>query len=321
MDKLVSILIPVFNREEIISETIESALNQSYDNIEVIVVDNASTDGTWDQVQNIAKSDTRVRAFRNETNLGPVRNWRRCVDEARGYFAKILWSDDLIAPDFLEKCLPLMDDETCFVYSGVKIFTDNPDQGEECYFFGRSGHMPSSLYIRRALQERHVPVSPGCALFRLKDVKENLLVDVDTRIDSDFSMHAIGNDLLLFLLTAKNYKKFGFISEPLSFFRSHPGSISISSGNGKLPLHYMMVRTYFAELYQHGMVSRLAAKVWLMLKKYPGHRDFGIENVKDFFHGDVKVNYFIVSLILLDRSLRVPARIVRKIYRTLEVKK
>jgi len=321
MNDLVSILIPVFNREEIIAETLRSALGQSYPNIEVVIVDNASTDNTWERIKDIAKNDNRVRAFRNDTNLGPVKNWRRCVDEAKGYFAKILWSDDLISHDFLEKCLPLMDEETSFVYSGVKIFTENPDQGSACYFIGSSGHRPSSEYIKRALQDKNVPVSPGCAIFRLRDVKDNLLVDVDTKIDSDFSMHAIGNDLLLFLLTAKSYQRFGFVAEPLSFFRSHPGSISISSGNGKLPLHYMMVRTYFAERYQHEMVNQLAARVWLMLKKYPDHQSFGIKNVNDFFYSTVKINYFLVFLILFNRSLRVPFQIVNKIYRTLDSKK
>ncbi len=321
MNNLVSILVPVFNRGEIIAETLNSALNQSYKNIEVVVVDNASTDNTWEVIQKIAEGDIRVKAFRNEANIGPVKNWRRCVEEANGYFAKILWSDDLISHDFLEKCLPLMDDETSFVYSGVKIFTENPDQGSRHYFIGQSGHRPSSEYIRKALLEKNVPVSPGCAVFRLRDVKNNLLVDVDTKINSDFSMHAIGNDLLLFLLTAKNYKKFGFVAEPLSFFRSHPGSISISSDSGKLPLHYMLVRSYFAEHYQNELVSQLAARIWLMLKRYPDHHSYGIENASDFFYGNVKVNYYLIFLLFCDRSLRVPARIVRKMYRTLGAKK
>ncbi|GHD53866.1 hypothetical protein GCM10008110_27880 [Marinobacter persicus] len=284
-------------------------------------MDNASTDGTWDVIEKLSKNDTRIRAFRNESNVGPVRNWRRCVEEAKGFYAKILWSDDLISHDFIEKCIPLMDEETAFVYSGVKIFMSDPDRGSPHYFIGRTGHRSSSEYLTKALLADNVPVSPGCAIFRLEDVINNLLVDVETKVNSDFAMHAIGNDLLLFLLTAKDYKKFGFVAEPLSFFRSHPGSISISSGDGKLPLHYMLVRAYFAERYQEDIVDRVVAKTWILLKAYPRHSRFGIEKVDDFFFREVNVNYLLVSLIFLNQLRRMPARAYRKMYRIFGTKK
>lgn len=304
MTPLVSILIPVYNRESIIAETLKSALSQTHHNIEIIVVDNASIDNTWPLIQSFAEKDGRIRAFRNETNLGPVRNWLRCVAEASGEYGKILWSDDLISADFIEKCLLLFDDETSFVYSGVKIFTETPENGELCYFIGKTGYRSTSEYINKALLGKNVPVSPGCALFRLDDLKENLLVNIQNKVSSDFSMHAIGNDLLLFLLTAKDYKKFGFISEPLSFFRSHPGSITISSVDGKIPLHYMLVKAYFAERYKKEMVNQVAVNAWLLLKKYPEHKSFGIETLNDFFYEDAKLNYFSVALVLFKRSMK-----------------
>ena len=76
----VSILIPVYNREALIGECIQSALFQTFTDFEVIIVDNASTDNTWGICQRFAEQDKRVRVFRNEKNIGPVRNWRRCVD-------------------------------------------------------------------------------------------------------------------------------------------------------------------------------------------------------------------------------------------------
>jgi glycosyltransferase involved in cell wall biosynthesis len=318
VQNLVSILVPVYNRGSIISETLYSALSQTYDNIEVIVVDNASTDDTWEIIQNIAENDNRLKAFRNKTNIGPVRNWMRCVEEATGFYGKILWSDDLIAPDFLNKCMPLLDEETAFVYSGVKIFTDVPDNGNPCYFLGKTGHRPSSEYIEKALLEKNVPVSPGCALFRLKDIKNNLHVNVDNKINSDFSMHAIGNDLLLFLLTAKDYKNFAIVNEPLSFFRSHEGSISIASGDGKLPLHYMLIRVSFAERFRRDMLGQVSAKAWLLMKKYPKHSEFGIKDISDFFYGNVEIKYYFVFLIMIKYLIRMPLRVVKKAYRMLE---
>ena len=88
---LVSILIPVYNRETLIEDTVQSALNQTYPNIEIIVVDNKSTDRTWDILEKLANRDSRIKIFQNKTNIGPVRNWKRCIDNASGKYGKILW--------------------------------------------------------------------------------------------------------------------------------------------------------------------------------------------------------------------------------------
>ena len=66
----VSILIPVYNREDLIGQTLNSAIDQTYHNIEIIVVDNASTDNTWKVIQRYEKQDGRIKAFRNNTNIG-----------------------------------------------------------------------------------------------------------------------------------------------------------------------------------------------------------------------------------------------------------
>src|SRR5690606_35808884 len=123
MDKLVSIIIPVYNRVNIISETIESALGQRYEDFEVVIVDNASTDGTWEIIQQYALNDSRVRVFRNDHNIGAVWNWKRALYEALGYYGKILWSDDLIDEAFLEMTFALFEEDVAFVYSKVRIFT------------------------------------------------------------------------------------------------------------------------------------------------------------------------------------------------------
>lgn len=313
MNKIVSILVPVYNRESIIAETLESALSQTYRNIEVIVVDNASTDNTWDVIQQVANTDSRIKAFRNESNIGPVRNWLRCVEKASGEYGKILWSDDLISPDFLEKCLPLLDDETAFVYSSVKIFTNEPEKGRICYSMGATGHKPSYEYLKKALLGGDVPVSPGCALFRMQDIRKNLHLQIENKVNSDFSMHAIGNDLLLFLLTAKDYSRFGFVSEPLAFFRSHADSITISSKDGKIPLHYMLAKAYYVERYKVDWLPKLVAKTWLLLKKHPTHIKYGIKNYKDFYSAEVRLSYLYASALVCVAFFRLPGRVLKKL--------
>ena len=81
---LVSTVIPVYNRQKLVIDAINSAIRQTYPNHEVVVVDNCSTDETFDRVKELAAKHSKIRVFRNESNVGPVRNWKRGVSEARG---------------------------------------------------------------------------------------------------------------------------------------------------------------------------------------------------------------------------------------------
>jgi glycosyltransferase involved in cell wall biosynthesis len=102
-EPLVSICIPTYNRAAMIGKAIESALDQTYRNIEVIVVDNASSDDTTSVVA--AYKDERLRYVRNDRNLGLFGNFNRCIDLAQGVYLHILHSDDYIDPDFTRRCV------------------------------------------------------------------------------------------------------------------------------------------------------------------------------------------------------------------------
>lgn len=283
VNDLISILIPVYNREAIISETLDSALAQTYSNVEIVIVDNASTDGTWEIVKQYAVRDSRVRIFRNESNVGPVRNWKRCIEEAKGVYGKILWSDDLISADFLEKTLPFMQEDVAFVFTSVRVFTDSPDIGVDVYSIGESGLYDSNDFIEGDIYAKGYPVSPGCALFRLDDLKKNLLLHIPNSIGSDFSMHAIGSDLLMFLLTAHSYKRFAFVNQTLSFFRSHNGSISVMSKSCKLPLHYDLARAFFVESYRSDLITALNGRLYINLLRFPDSKDYGVKTIGDYY--------------------------------------
>jgi glycosyltransferase involved in cell wall biosynthesis len=100
---LVSICIPTYNRAGMIGKAIESALAQSYPHLEVIVVDNASTDDTESIVRQFA--DSRMVYYRNDENLGLFGNFNRCLEFAKGDIIHILHSDDFIDPDFTRTCV------------------------------------------------------------------------------------------------------------------------------------------------------------------------------------------------------------------------
>lgn len=283
---LVSIVIPVYNREQYIADCIQSALDQTIKNLEVVIVDNCSTDNTLGICKGIAEKDGRVRVYENESNIGPVRNWIKVIELAQADLIKILWSDDLISETFIEKThTRLLSDETVgFVMTSAVVFDDVTNVRETAYVIGKSGYYPVGYYVEGVLLGKSLPYSPGCALFRKKDIKKNLLLNIPNKINSDFSMHAIGNDLLIFLLTTIDYEKFYYINEPLSYFRSHSSSISTSSNKARLLLLYLVAKAYFLENYvsDKKLIKKFNSILALTLNKYP-QNDLGIRQIEDFY--------------------------------------
>lgn len=260
----VSILIPVYNRAKMVIEALSSAVNQTYKNVEVIVVDNKSTDNTFEILKEFAQLHSNVKVYQNEENIGPVRNWQHCVAEAKGEYGKILFSDDLMYPTFLEKTLPYMDDpEVGFVFTMAEIGSQ-PGTGQLAYkWAGSSKRLPSSVFIHDSLFGGAVPVSPSAALFRLNDLRKNLLLDIPSPTMNDFCSHGAGIDLLLYLITARSYSSVAYVDEPLVFFRSHPESITIA-GRSFISVRYTQARIWFA--LENGnalMLERCITWFWL----------------------------------------------------------
>ena len=102
MSKLMSIGIPAYNNGAYIGETIESILAQTYKNIELVIVDDNSSDNTYQVLQQYAEKDKRVKIYKNETNLGMAGNWNRCLELCTGEFMKLVCADDLLAPNMIE---------------------------------------------------------------------------------------------------------------------------------------------------------------------------------------------------------------------------
>ncbi len=283
----VSILIPVYNRRDYLVDCVQSALDQTFTDFEIVVSDNASTDGTWEICQEFAACDSRVKIFRNDTNLGPVRNWLACAERATGEYSKILWSDDLISPEYLEKLVPyLANPDVGFVYSAANVFSGDGEKEALLYSCLDTGTYETSRFIADGLFDKDVPKSPGCALFRTSDMKKNLLLQIPNRVGSDFSMHAIGNDLLLFLLTASEYRYFSVVNESLSDFRLHDKSIAILASNGKLQLHYDLAKGYFAQ--SHVSDRRLRKRLNSLflahfIRLRPVAKEYGIAS-PDYFY-------------------------------------
>lgn len=124
----VSIIIPTYNRADYLRQTIESALAQDYEDLEVIVADNASTDET-NNIVNAYRSDRRFHYFRNDENIGMVKNWQKAVFEySNGDYFLILSDDDyLLDNNYLTKAINLLktDSEIVIVYANGYIYNED----------------------------------------------------------------------------------------------------------------------------------------------------------------------------------------------------
>ncbi|MDB4441908.1 glycosyltransferase [bacterium] len=101
---LVTVAIPTYNRaDSYLKQTIESVLDQTYKNIEVIIADNCSSDQTDALVESLGAQN--IRYFKHQTNIGPNNNFNFCLKQANGDYFLLLQDDDLIDPDMVEVCI------------------------------------------------------------------------------------------------------------------------------------------------------------------------------------------------------------------------
>ncbi len=106
---LVSVLMTTYNRERYLGEAIESVLNSTYKNFELIIVDDRSKDKTVEIARNYAQADNRVKVFVNEENLGDYPNRNKAASHAKGKYIKYVDADDYIYPTGLQVLVTMME--------------------------------------------------------------------------------------------------------------------------------------------------------------------------------------------------------------------
>ena len=117
--ELVSVITPVHNAQDFLSQTIESVLNQTYQNFEIILVDDASSDLSRDIIDKYQKIDNRVKSVLLNENLGVANARNEGIKNANGRFIAFLDSDDLWKEDKLEKQIKFMlKNDYGFTYTG-----------------------------------------------------------------------------------------------------------------------------------------------------------------------------------------------------------
>ena len=227
--ELVSILIPVYNREKYIVECIESAISQDYKNIEIIISDNCSTDKSWEIIEGYQKKCPNIIINRNSENLGPINNWKKCFSLSKGNWIKFLFSDDKIDRTHIARLLDLIGNKEnvtgCF--SPAIIFDDNT--GMKSYSNDKEVFTIKDVLIGYLFGDYNIPVSPCAGIFK-RDIVEKSLEWSPSIPEALSAYHAgYGVDMMIYLNAARE----GLLIEDKEasvYFRKHPDSITISTG-------------------------------------------------------------------------------------------
>ncbi|HEM6271749.1 TPA: glycosyltransferase family 2 protein [Streptococcus suis] len=157
MKPLISIIIPNFNRGHLLKEVLESVLNQTYQPLEIVVVDDASTDNSIAIIQNLQKSIPNLLLIQQEINSGANACRNLGVDHAKGEYIAFLDSDDYFLPDKLEKQLKVFNQypEVGFVVTGfgaktVQVLPEGIIPLKETIFQNNLGGF-STLMVKKSL--------------------------------------------------------------------------------------------------------------------------------------------------------------------------
>lgn len=145
MGNLVSIITPTYNSEQHVEETLNSILNQSYSDWELLITDDKSTDNTWDILKRYSRLDKRIQVFQLDRNSGPGIARNNSIKAATGRYIAFCDSDDLWMPNKLETQIRFMEENKVhFSYGPYKV---KNDQGIKGIFYP-----PSRLNYRDLLK-------------------------------------------------------------------------------------------------------------------------------------------------------------------------
>lgn len=136
VNPLVSICIPTYNGSRYLTETLDSCVNQTYKNFEIVICDDGSTDDTLDIIQRYKAQYSNIHLHINEKNQGLVGNWKRCIEKANGDWIKFIFQDDILQPDCVERMLKSCLDLNTRVAICARrfIFEPNADERIKAYY-------------------------------------------------------------------------------------------------------------------------------------------------------------------------------------------
>ena len=127
MDKLVSVIMPVYNSSRFLGSAIDSVLNQTHKNLELLIIDDKSTDNSLAIAEEYAKTDNRIRVIASQVNQGVAKARNQGIADAAGDYIALLDSDDVWCHDKLERQLRLLEEKNAAISYCSYDFIDEND--------------------------------------------------------------------------------------------------------------------------------------------------------------------------------------------------
>lgn len=215
----VSIGLPVYNGEEFLAQALDALLAQTYEDFELIISDNASTDRTGDICRAYAERDPRIRYVRQSVNIGAAPNHNAVVLLARGRYFKWASHDDLYAPTLLQRCVEVLenDPEPVLVHARDAIIDEQGNVVRTLPYPLDTANPRPSARLRSLL---YVPGG--------NDIYGVIRMEVFGRIDLHGSYHNADRTLVAALCLQGPFRQ---IPEVLYFRRDHPDRASRAAGH------------------------------------------------------------------------------------------
>jgi len=244
----VSVIIPNYNHERYLSQRIESVLAQTVRDIEIIILDDASTDNSMSVIDRYA-TDTRVRVIPCAVNSGnPFIQWNRGVHEARGEYVWIAESDDYADPRLLETLVARLEARPTAVLAYcdsyrvnaegvvVEVYKDYYRQIDPMHWTSDFQAVGRDEILNYLLRKNTIP-NASAVLIRKSSYEKAGGAITELRLCGDWLMW-----IKMLLLGDLVY-----VSEPLNYFRCHGGNVRSSTGDFTLHKEHYIVLKYVVE--------------------------------------------------------------------------
>lgn len=259
---MLSILVPTYNRAHLLKETVSHALSSMAPSDELIIRDNASTDGSPELLKALAARDPRIRLELATRNAGPVGNWRECLKLARGEHVKLLFSDDLMFPEpFRRFHEAYLAGKYRVGFTAAMIGPAVKQALPEFVLALDDGRLDGAIFSHLTLKHLgKVPVSPSAFVFERELFTHCFDEAMDMLRDKPDAMSTgAGIDLLIVTLAVQHAGAALYMKEPHVFFRQHAGSISTERSRLVKQL-YNLSRVRFARD-RHGLLAGAALSI------------------------------------------------------------
>ena len=228
-----TIAIPVYNRLNYLKEAVQSVLNQSFIDYELLIIDDGSTEEEiWDYISSL--TDHRIRAIRNQENLGIVPNWIKCIKEAKGIWFKFLLSDDILfnnSLSILNDIINTHPDNFVIVTSG-KDFRDLNEikdfMGDDKRSPGNSNKylLPMKEIIKLRKRFNQTWANPNAYTLTAADLKELIETENFKKVVKILGMTGHCVDYYILYAIAIKYKTMIEMDFPLYGTRCHTANFS-----------------------------------------------------------------------------------------------